>query len=163
MRGCRIAELERQIRKATEPELTTTVGRSGGRARDKGCRREGAGCVAAETKAGQGALPASAAISAAARTFDKLKVLLDEIETEWADSQQTSARHCVSGNRRGATNPAEDRTVSAESFDETRQLPSSVDVCAHMRNNFVDTRPLGVILISNNGKRDLGCVRQCGN
>jgi hypothetical protein len=99
----------------------------------------------------------------AARTFDKLKVLLDEIETEWADSQQTSARHCVSGNRRGATNPAEDRTVSAESFDETRQLPSSVDVCAHMRNNFVDTRPLSVILISNNGKRDLGCVRRCGN
>ena len=53
--------------------------------------------------------------------------------------------------------------MSAESFDETQKLASSVDVRAHMRNNFVDTHPLSVILILNSGRRALGCVRRCGN
>jgi hypothetical protein len=65
----------------------------------------------------------SAAMSSAARTFDTLKVLLEEIETEWADTPKTSAMHYVSGNHRSATNSAENRTASAESSDEWRKLP----------------------------------------
>jgi hypothetical protein len=49
------------------------------------------------------------AICGGREPFDKLKVLFDEIETEWADSQQTSRPRALM---------------------KTRQLPSSVDVCA---------------------------------
>jgi hypothetical protein len=46
--------------------------------------------VAAETEAGRARFRRPQRYLRRARTFDKLKVLLDEIETEWADSQQTS-------------------------------------------------------------------------
>jgi len=65
--------------------------------------------VAAETEAGRVRFRRPQRYLRRARTFDKLKVLLDEIETEWADSQQTSRPRALM---------------------KTRQLPSSVDVCA---------------------------------
>ena len=46
--------------------------------------------VAAETEAGRVRFRRRQRYLRRARTFDKLKVLLDEIETEWADSQQSS-------------------------------------------------------------------------
>ena len=44
--------------------------------------------MAAETEAGMVRFRRRQRYLRRARTFDKLKVLLDEIETEWADSQQ---------------------------------------------------------------------------
>ena len=68
--------------------------------------------MAAETEAGRVRFRRPQRYLRRARTFDKLKVLLDEIETEWADSQQTSRPRVLM---------------------KTRQLPSSVDVSAYMR------------------------------
>jgi hypothetical protein len=65
----------------------------------------------------------SAAVASAGRAFDKLKVMLDEIESERASVSKRSATPNVSRNHRPVY-PIEHRATSADSFDEPRRLPS---------------------------------------
>lgn len=71
----------------------------------------------------------SAAVASAGRAFDKPKVLLDEIESEMANALESGATPYVSSSHRPiyATNPAENPAASADSFDESRKLPSGVE------------------------------------
>jgi uncharacterized protein len=68
----------------------------------------------------------SAAVASAARTFDKLKVLLDGIESEWTDAPETRVATDVSRNHRpaDAEHLEESRAPSADSHDELYKLSS---------------------------------------
>jgi hypothetical protein len=68
----------------------------------------------------------SAAVAAAGRAFDKLQVMLDEIESERANVPKHSATPNVSSNHRPVytRNPVEHLATSADSFNGPRRLPS---------------------------------------
>jgi hypothetical protein len=68
----------------------------------------------------------SVAVTSAGRAFDKLKVLVDEIEHERANAPASGPTPDVSSNHRPiyATTPAENPAASADSLDEPRKLSS---------------------------------------
>jgi uncharacterized protein len=123
----RIAELEQQIRKARHSDSAPQSERlSIERALRVGVERERA---VWRKKLEQGRArfgQMSAAVASAARAFDKLKVLLDGIESEWTDAPETRVGTDVSSNHRPAhaEQIEESRAALADSHDELYKLGS---------------------------------------
>jgi hypothetical protein len=123
----RIAELERQIRKARNTNSAQPLDQV---ALERAVR------VAVERertewreKLERGRVrfrQLSTAVASAGRAFDKIKVTLDEIESERANVPKRIATQNVSSNHRPVytSNPVEHRATSAHSFDEPWRLPS---------------------------------------
>jgi len=123
----RIAELERQIRKAKDsnsrPQLDQLAIE---RAVRVAIERERAAWQQKLERGRARYRQMSAVVASAGRAFDKLKVMLDEIESERANVPKRSSTLNVSRNHHPVytRNPVEHRAPSADSFDEPRRLPS---------------------------------------
>jgi hypothetical protein len=68
----------------------------------------------------------SAAVASAGRAFDKIKVLLEEMENERTNAPESGAAVYVSSNHRPAyaTNRADNRAAAGDRLDEPGKLPS---------------------------------------
>ncbi len=123
----RIAELERQIRKARNTNSPQQLDRVAiERAVKVAVEREQA---AWRQKLEQGRArfrQMSAAVASAGRAFDKIKVLVDEVDNERANVPEPGSAPYLSRNSRPvyATNLAENHAASTDSLDEPRALSS---------------------------------------
>jgi hypothetical protein len=123
----RIAELERQIRKARNTNSPQQLDRVAiERAVKVAVEREQA---AWRQKSEQGRArfrQMSAAVASAGRAFDKIKALLEEMENERTNASESVAAVYVSSNHRpaNATNRADNRAAAGDRLDEPGKLPS---------------------------------------
>jgi hypothetical protein len=121
----RIADLERQIRKSKDSNSPPESDQSAiERAVRVAVERERA---VWRQKLEQGRArfrQISAALAAAGRSFDKIKVLLDEIESEAVNAPERAVTQHVTRNHRPAygTHPVDNGATSVSSFDEPRKL-----------------------------------------
>ena len=123
----RIAELERQIKKAkntnSPPQLDQVAIE---RAVRVAVERERAAWRQKLERGRARFRQTSAAMASAGRAFDKIKVLLDSLDSEWANAPDIDTAPHVSSNHRPvyATKTEENHATSADSFDEPCKLPS---------------------------------------
>lgn len=123
----RIAELEQQIRKGRHSDLAPRSDRlSIERAVRVAVERERALWRKKVEQGRAGVRQMSAVVASAARAFDKLKLLLERVESEWTDILESRVGTDVSKNRRAAyaEHMEESCSPSADDHDDPHKLGS---------------------------------------